>query len=264
MRVVRTLAALAALAFAALPAHATTFPDGEFVTWGQVEWGDDPSPGNISFSLEENFASVFASSRGLLEVGIPGPTGFSIIFDGPDPIITYLPASGTPGPLTADLLNPVDTPTGALGGEVVTATLNVTFSDDDLLAHPAGVPFGNLVLQNLDSFAAETGLGPEIAELDGMSVRQVLAAANPLLDGGASPVTPQDMFVLLNAIDMSFHSGLDGGVASTFATENLAFPSSTTPTIPEPSTWAMVLLGFAGLGLAGWRRRALFRSPGLI
>jgi hypothetical protein len=26
-------------------------------------------------------------------------------------------------------------------------------------------------------------------------------------------------------------------------------------TVPEPSTWAMMLLGFAGLGLAGWRHR---------
>jgi hypothetical protein len=33
MRLVRTLAALAALALAAPPAHATTFPDGEFVTF---------------------------------------------------------------------------------------------------------------------------------------------------------------------------------------------------------------------------------------
>jgi hypothetical protein len=28
------------------------------------------------------------------------------------------------------------------------------------------------------------------------------------------------------------------------------------PTVPEPSTWALMLLGFAGLGFAGWRRAA--------
>jgi hypothetical protein len=26
--------------------------------------------------------------------------------------------------------------------------------------------------------------------------------------------------------------------------------------VPEPSTWAMLLIGFAGLGFAGWRRAA--------
>jgi hypothetical protein len=29
--------------------------------------------------------------------------------------------------------------------------------------------------------------------------------------------------------------------------------SLTGAVIPEPSTWAMMLLGFAGLGFAGWR-----------
>jgi hypothetical protein len=30
----------------------------------------------------------------------------------------------------------------------------------------------------------------------------------------------------------------------------------TTTSVPEPSTWAMMLLGFAGLGYAGYRRRS--------
>ena len=84
-----------------------------------------------------------------------------------------------------------------------------------------------------------------------MSVREVLADANPLLGGGASPFTPLDMFILLNGIDMSFNGG---DQVSTFAMEHLAFPA--TAPIPEPATWAMLLLGFAGLGLAGLRRRA--------
>lgn len=33
-----------------------------------------------------------------------------------------------------------------------------------------------------------------------------------------------------------------------------AFNGAWTGTIPEPATWAMMLAGFAGLGLAGWRR----------
>jgi PEP-CTERM motif len=32
--------------------------------------------------------------------------------------------------------------------------------------------------------------------------------------------------------------------------------SATAGAVPEPSTWAMLLLGFAGLGFAGWRRAA--------
>jgi PEP-CTERM motif len=37
-------------------------------------------------------------------------------------------------------------------------------------------------------------------------------------------------------------------------------PTSTTP-IPEPSTWTMLLIGFAGLSYAGLRRRAKRNSP---
>jgi hypothetical protein len=39
-----------------------------------------------------------------------------------------------------------------------------------------------------------------------------------------------------------------------FPTFNAAFSLSGSP-VPEPSTWAMMLLGFVGLGFAGWRGR---------
>lgn len=245
MRFVRILAALAALPLAALPVHATTFTDGEFVTWSQGGWGGDPAPGTISFLLETNFNSIFAPS-GLLELGIPGSAGFSMIFDSADAVIAYLPNGDPPGVLIADLLDPVSSAGGVFGGEVVTAALNIAFSDAGLLEHAPGVPFGDLVLQNLDSL---TGVGPEVADLDGMSVREVLSAAELLLGGAASPLSPEDMFILLTQVNMSFNGG---NPASDFATEFLALPGS--PTVPEPSTWAMLLIGFAGLGFAGWRK----------
>jgi hypothetical protein len=41
-----------------------------------------------------------------------------------------------------------------------------------------------------------------------------------------------------------------------FTTKNFAVAGfqAFTPVVPEPSTWAMMLLGFAGLGYAGYRR----------
>jgi PEP-CTERM motif len=40
-----------------------------------------------------------------------------------------------------------------------------------------------------------------------------------------------------------------------FANENIAFVPSSAP-VPEPSTWAMMLVGFAGLGYTALRRKA--------
>jgi hypothetical protein len=51
----------------------------------------------------------------------------------------------------------------------------------------------------------------------------------------------------------SFGSGAD---ADTFTVDVVASPSLT---IPEPSTWAMMLAGFAGLGYAALRRRSKVR-----
>ena len=92
-----------------------------------------------------------------------------------------------------------------------------------MLAHPLSVPFGDLVFQNLDMFAEGPDVGPEIADLDGLSVREVLAEADLVLGGDtATPFTVDDMGELLEAANMSFDSGL----VSTFAMEHLAFPAT--------------------------------------
>jgi hypothetical protein len=120
------LAALAALAPALVAAHATTFTAGEFVTFSEDEWGETPAGGNVGALLENNYDSIFAPSD-LLEVGIHGSAGFSIIFDNPDDLIAYLPANGTAGALTADLLDPASSASGVFGGEVAALALNIAF-----------------------------------------------------------------------------------------------------------------------------------------
>src|SRR5271170_3756166 len=61
-------------------ARATTFTNGDFTTYNQVDWGDEGN-GTPGVVLVENYYdSVYASSGGILEVGIHGTNGFSLVF----------------------------------------------------------------------------------------------------------------------------------------------------------------------------------------
>jgi hypothetical protein len=182
--------------------------DNDIVTWSQVAWGGTPAPGNISNELENNFDNVFGADGDLMEIGIPGSSGYSIIFDSADAIIAYLPASGAPAALTADLLDPVSTASGSFGGEVATMELNISFNDAGLLEGTSGLRLGDLTVCNL------TG---SQAPLNGQIVRNILTQADTLLGGGTGTVSIQDMFTVTNEIDMSFN----GGPVSTFAQQSL-------------------------------------------
>jgi hypothetical protein len=247
-----SIAALALFASAQPPALAqSSFTDNEFVTWSQVAWGDDPTSGDISGLLEKDFNSIFASTNGLMQIGIPGTAGRSIIFDSADAIITYLPAGGTASFLTASLLDPVQTSSGVLGGEVATLTLNVAFNDAGLLKGTSNVLFGNLIL---------TGFTDDLAFLNGMTVRGLLSEANTILGGGPTPgptFSYSDFWVALNSVDMSFN----GGPANmSFDDQHLQLPPTTIVSAPEidPSSafGAMTLLLGA---LAVLRGRAYVR-----
>ena len=53
----------------------------------------------------------------------------------------------------------------------------------------------------------------------------------------------------------AFNGQDGGGGGGSFVWDPTAIPAQ--PAVPEPSTWAMTLIGFAGLGFAGWRTKRL-------
>ena len=75
---------------------------------------------------------------------------------------------------------------------------------------------------------------------------QELGPYDPTQDSGSADVFVDPTFALTGQYASLYHfEGLpDGAVAGG---------------VPEPSTWAMLLIGFAGLGLAGFRRAAINR-----
>jgi hypothetical protein len=80
-------------------------------------------------------------------------------------------------------------------------------------------------------------------------------AADTLFDFGPGGVSEFEILGINPGVDPSNGNAFVTQVSFTGAG---TFDGSMTAVVPEPSTWAMMLLGFAGLGFAGYRssRRA--------
>ena len=174
---------------------------GDVVTYSQVDWGTVGS--TAAALLAGSFNTLYPAG---VEVGIIGSAGFSMLFTDAASVIVFLPASGAPAALNADLVNPSTSASGIFGGLTLALQLDVDFSD-------AGVSggtthFGDLLVCGLSTNPL----------LDGMTVRQVLAIANTALGGGATvyPIDP-DLTALLSDLSVAF----EGGAPSTFAQQHL-------------------------------------------
>ena len=92
----------------------------------------------------------------------------------------------------------------------------------------------------------------------------------PEFSGGDRPAPPFDtdtvgnFLIPFDATGLTI-SGTFGNTANpTSAPTNVclgAGPCGTSPSVPETSTWAMMLLGFVGLGYAGYRQRSSRAQP---
>ena len=218
-------------------ANATTWLAGDLTTFTQSDWGDAPNGSNAASLLDVNYATVYSSTLGLVEIGVPGAAGFSALFTGSSQVLTYLPAAGTPGPFDSDLLNPTTTAAGTFGGEVLALMLNIDFSDAGVTPHTATVHFGDLHLS-----------GMTLAGLDGMTVRDFAATVNTLIGGGSAAYTIDELDPITGELNAAFGAG----EVSQFAQDHLQAPTSVR--VPEPSSLALLVLGALGLGWTRWRR----------
>jgi hypothetical protein len=183
------------------------FQPGEFVTYSQGSWGGTPSPGNAAQLLADRFDIVYGF--GAVEVGISGSAGFSLIFSWVGAVLNYLPSSGSPAPLNADLLDPTSTASGVFGGYVLALQLDVDFNDAGYLNGSSGIPFADLIL-----------VGTAYPLLNGLSVREYLAEANGFLGANPAPYTYDDIATLTEDVTRAF----EGGTPTQFAQDHLRIP----------------------------------------
>jgi hypothetical protein len=161
------------------------FQPGDYCSFSQGGLGGNGAPFLL---LASNFASLFPDG---VEVGLPGNGGFSMKFSSAVAVHEYLPAGGTPDKLTADLLDPTSSSSGVFGGQILALKLNLMLSDGG--ATPPGL--GDLFYQNPGN------------ALHGYTVRQILAAAETALGGGALPVgyTYASLSTLCDHLNLSWH-----------------------------------------------------------
>ena len=178
--------------------------EGEVVTHTPLTWGDENhTAGQL---LTVRFDEVYAST-GLVEIGIIGSNGFSMVFTRASAVLAYLPAAGTVAALNGDLVDPTVTLSGVFGGEVLALELNVDFADAGRLAGTSEHVLGDLTMCR---FAAFPGL-------NGTSIRAFLDLANVALGGGATPYS----ISTLNTVAGQLNAAFNGGLPSTFAQNHL-------------------------------------------
>lgn len=184
---------------------------GDFCTFTQGGWGTECNGNNPGCFRNNYFNSVFPTGVGIGE-GVScaaGLCGQSPILNGAPlfaakwtssiAVQEYLPAGKKAGALTADLTNPIETSSGILDGQLLSATLSVAY--DDAGKFDISAPFiKNNPSEKIGDLIYQGG-----TPCDGLTIRQVINAANSFTSGASSSFTASD----LNDCLTLFNEGFD-------------------------------------------------------
>jgi hypothetical protein len=102
---------------------------------------------------------------------------------------------------------------------------------------------------NIYGGAEDGGALSDTWSIGGVAGDRALSTFNYVSDSGASPVTP-----LPGAINI-WETGSPQTVLQLTAANGDTYTFQFQSDVPEPSTWAMMLVGFGALGFAGYRRQ---------
>jgi hypothetical protein len=197
--------------------------------------------------LDNKFDSIYASAGGVFEIGSTTP-GFFMVFTGAVNLEAFLPTSGFPGPLDANLVNPTASSAGLFAGEAAALKLNLDFSNAGLLPNSSGLLLGNLVL---------TGFSGSESSLNGLTVNQFFPLSQAALAGQPTSLGLAD----IDNITANINDAFDAGQPDSFAQDHLVAPGSSVG-VPEPPTLLLAALGV--LAAAIFRKKRVLCCSNLI
>jgi hypothetical protein len=159
------------------------------------------------------------------------------------------PLPSPPNPPGSSQNSPLPTiPVDFLQGAISGTTISVGDTQIVLTNDLPGAPFCSGGLPCGDIFTGFQFIFSSGVDITGVTVDP--ASAPDFLPNGTAP---HNGLQLLSPTDIIVDVTGDAPAVGSQLILDLTFPIS--PGVPEPSTWAMMLLGFAGLGFTAYRRR---------
>ena len=160
----------------------------QFRTQTQGGWGAKPSGNNPAMYLQNHWSSCFPNG---ITIGCAGM--HTLTLTSSTAVKNFLPAGSVAGQLTNDLVNPLSSPAGVLAGQLVAAVINVTVDNCDPNFGSATTALGDAVYVG----------GP----FDGMTVSDVIAAANNFIGGCGGSYTATQFNEALTDLNENYDNG---------------------------------------------------------